>query len=485
MEIAVNKYDDSQYPLSLFVAYTFGGKDSPFALDPGYEYRVRVRGLNREGAGPWSNPSYSVSTVPGKPYQPDPPCVAKASLTSIKFEWAAPFDCGSAVTGYRIYIKHLRKTIDLPRTVLTYKIYGCKPGKAYFMKVLAKNSCGFSPFSEFNSHSDCRTLTSAPEHPCQLVPVSGTYCAVRLCATVPYHNGSRIVGFMLQKRTIEAFSRSDWGAARFIALPSSEVKVVTPAAEPFNDEAEEVPLETPETIAEALALYNPFKNKFSNLGGKVTGELALWDEKAEEKDELFEKPEGEVIEFDADGLEAGTIYEFRVAFQNAVGLSEWSIPSRRAKTNRDAAPAEGRPPVFQLISATYVDLLVDVPNQGGAPIDEFIIESRDVARNVIKATVHPYDGENSKYRIIGLTAGSMVQFRARAINRIGEGPSSHWTGEMRLPDDEPVLAPVTTVEKSQAKQHAAVKAASGGANGAPESSERIPQINMPPSSKFK
>jgi hypothetical protein len=70
-------------------------------LTPGLMYRFRVAGINAEGQGVWSEPSYSQSTLPGIPEIPDPPIIDERDLTWIVFKWHPPHDNGSAIVGYR------------------------------------------------------------------------------------------------------------------------------------------------------------------------------------------------------------------------------------------------------------------------------------------------------------------------------------------------------------------------------------------------
>jgi hypothetical protein len=94
----------------LFVAFEVTG------LRAGFQYRFRVRGVNKAGPGPWSLASYSINTLPTLPEIPTAPHVEEKTLTSIKFAWYAPDGNGTAIVGYRINIQHTGKEINLPRS---------------------------------------------------------------------------------------------------------------------------------------------------------------------------------------------------------------------------------------------------------------------------------------------------------------------------------------------------------------------------------
>ena len=61
-------------------------------------------------------------------------------------------------------------------------------------------------------------------------------------------------------------------------------------------------------------------------------------------DDKTDKPTGSRILMKFINLLPDTIFEFRVAYRNQRGLSEYSLPSRRAKTNRARLPGLSAPP---------------------------------------------------------------------------------------------------------------------------------------------
>lgn len=181
-------------------------------LRPGFMYKFCVRAMNSVGLGEPSLDSYSVSTLPGLPGKPKPPVSIHASLTTITFHWDAPDDCGSAINGYRIWIGHLNRHVDVHRSCNTYKLDKLLPGRQYYMKVMAKNAVGFGEYSELNSDSDSKTTVAVPESPAgPMKPIAGTWNSITLeIPAIPYHNGSPIHTICVQKRVIETFSKGEW-----------------------------------------------------------------------------------------------------------------------------------------------------------------------------------------------------------------------------------------------------------------------------------
>ena len=85
-------------------------------LEPGTEYRVRVRAVSRvvndEGdlvehlIGAWSDPSSFVETLPGAPGAPDAPTVSQVGSGSVTVSWSAPSFAGAtAIHDYDLEIR--------------------------------------------------------------------------------------------------------------------------------------------------------------------------------------------------------------------------------------------------------------------------------------------------------------------------------------------------------------------------------------------
>ena len=68
-------------------------------LTLGTVYVFRVQATNGAGPGTWSDASTAAqpNAVPDKP---NPPTVTVLSATSLRVSWDAPFNTGSAITGY-------------------------------------------------------------------------------------------------------------------------------------------------------------------------------------------------------------------------------------------------------------------------------------------------------------------------------------------------------------------------------------------------
>jgi hypothetical protein len=77
-------------------------------------------------------------------------------------------------------------------------------------------------------------------------------------------------------------------------------------------------------------------------------------------------------------------------------------------------------------------------DNGGSPIERYIIEKQDVARGgwMSAGDVH---GDSTSFRVTKLTPGKEYLFRVRAVNKEGESDALETTGATlaRNPYDEP------------------------------------------------
>ena len=463
MEEIVRKSEEDD--THLFVCKTITG------LEPGFEYRIAIRGTNEEeGAGEWSEGSYSFNTHPTLPCIPVSPFIEERTLTSIKFAWHAPDGRGTAITGYTVQIQHTGKEFNLPRSQQHYELDHLLPGKSYFIRVLSKNSVGQSEYSNWNTVEQSHTLTDKAEMPSRPHAKSGNWNTITLESKLPYNNGSPISGVKVVKRWVESFSKGEWEVPLSFSLKPLDpsIKIV----ELVDDDAfvKKLMLEEIEESSARKSGYNPNKKKKEKLS------IAQRLEK--------EKPEGSKLEIAVSDLKSDTVYEFRVMYENYNGLSPPSEPSHRAKTNKAVPPSA--PTVFIVtevlelektwalaIEAGEVEEGFDFKPQGvilfkasferhgGGRMTEFVMQVRNCTLD-IRETEMGLDPSlsksnayvrfplpektnknrgysNAKLKVKDLIPANTYQFRLRADNEglgagISEGIYSEWTDEIPIPE---------------------------------------------------
>ena len=153
------------------------------------------------------------------------------------------------------------------------------------------------------------------------------------------------------------------------------------------------------------------------------------------------------------------MYEVRACFSNSAGKGEFSHPSHRAKTTKASLPEMCESPLIQSVGMNYVILQLEIPEEGGAPIRHFHIESMDLDTNATQnftLTRNEYDIQVAKenkskgvkvpeerlsYRVEGLKVGGSYVFRVRGESDVGSGPFSVWSLEVNLLSEETDVLP--------------------------------------------
>ena len=112
-------------------------------LSPGTVYKVRVRAVNANGDGEWSDQG-SATTLAGLPGPPGSLVVSKREANALTVTWtAAAGAAGFPVTSYEVSLDEGTWT-DVG-DVLTYRVTGLNVGTQYSLQVRAVNANGSGP----------------------------------------------------------------------------------------------------------------------------------------------------------------------------------------------------------------------------------------------------------------------------------------------------------------------------------------------------
>lgn len=149
------------------------GSTTIAGLDQGTRYYFWARTHNSEGWGPWSGRASAVTLrVPTAPSQP---LLSSVTATSVDISWSLNSDGGSSITQQQIGYSTSSSTVQNTVSASSPQVVsGLTPGTIYYFWVRARNSVGWSAWSQFNS---VRTVAGAR------INVSGVW---RLA--VPYVN---------------------------------------------------------------------------------------------------------------------------------------------------------------------------------------------------------------------------------------------------------------------------------------------------------
>ncbi len=202
-------------------------------LEPGTEYRVRVRAVNRlDGppvehlVGQWSQPSSFVETLPGAPNAPAAPTVSQIGSGSVTVTWSAPdpYTGATPIHDYDVKVfdgsawHDSRPFADGTATSLTligYWVSGVEidlaPSTDYQVWVRANNQIldgdGNPTGTRLGASSPATAFRTAPGAPTGLIaiPLDG---AVRLLWTAPSTDPAEVSRYTVEHAANSAFTGS-------------------------------------------------------------------------------------------------------------------------------------------------------------------------------------------------------------------------------------------------------------------------------------
>ncbi|XP_013148822.1 PREDICTED: twitchin isoform X2 [Papilio polytes] len=421
-------------------------------LIPGHEYKFRVKAVNKEGE---SEPLETFGAIVAKdpftvPDAPTAPVPDDWSANHVDLKWEAPVsDGGSPIIGYIIekkdkYSPLWEKALETHTPTPSATINGLIEGNEYQFRVVAVNKAGQSKPSEASKTFVAKPRFLAPKidrrHLRDVTLSAGA--ALRLEAAVTgepapavewrYQNmplrPSKAVTIdspeYFTKLVIRPVRRDDSGEYTVTAVNSSGKDTVTinvvVTDKPTKPEG---PLQISDVHKEGATLK--WKRPKDDGGApieyyqvdKLDTETGCWVPCARS-----EEPKCEVT-----GLTPGKEYKFRVSAVNSEGESEplVSETSIVAKNPFDEPGAPGTPSVTDW-DKDHVDLKWTPPKEdGGAPIEGYIVEKKDKFGNWEKALEVP--AGKTTATVPDLVEGQTYEFRVRAVNKAGPGEPSDST----------------------------------------------------------
>ena len=141
-------------------------------LVDGYNYMFSVRALNSIGYSAYSEPAtFLAASVPSKP---SAPVIVQATSSSISITWTQPYNGGSPITNYYVYVaqgptvtnSQFTMIADTAETML-YTMTSLIPAQTYWFKIAAKNLVGTGQKSD----SVNRIAATIPAPPINLAMV--------------------------------------------------------------------------------------------------------------------------------------------------------------------------------------------------------------------------------------------------------------------------------------------------------------------------
>ena len=316
-------------------------------LTNGTTYLVRVRAVNEEGNGIWSEPSSATTTATA------PGSVRNLAVTlrhqTLRLDWDAPSDDGgSTITGYDVAYKLSTSSTwtDFTHsgTGTQADITGLTNSSSYNVRVRAANSIGAGAWSSFATPVSPTTTKPDPlERP--LVTRGNASLSVSWQAP-SYIGAGDIHSYKLRyKKTSDAtWSQQSLGSSTSTTLTNLvndtsydlQVAARNTAVTTFSDWSATT-MATPSTVAATppttpeLVTLTPFNGKMkaswyleADGGASITNYVLEYRQGSTGDFTEASKPKGNVTSAVVDGLTNNTSYQFRVRASNSIGHSLWS-----------------------------------------------------------------------------------------------------------------------------------------------------------------
>ncbi|KAF6733011.1 Titin, partial [Oryzias melastigma] len=410
----------------------------------------------------------NILDTPGAPYKLEGSDIAKDSLT---LTWYEPDeDGGSPITGYWVeryeadHDKWIRCN-KLPIKDTNYRVKGLPTRKKYKFRVLAENLAGTGKPSKETDPILIKDPIDPPWAPGKptVKDVAKTSCF--LMWTKPEHDGgAKIDSYVIEMlksgttdwiRVAENISGLEYFLKGLMEKQeySFRVRAVNIAGESEPSEPSEPvlckerlnPPSAPRWLEVISISRNSAELKWTaperDGGSRITNYVV---EKRDVRRKGWQAVDTTVkeLKYTVTPLNEGSLYVFRVAAENAVGVGPF-CELEDSVLAKDTFTTPGPPYALTVNAVTkkYVDLQWEEPkNDGGRPILRYSIEKKEkLGTRWVKCG--KTSGPDCKYRVTDVIEGTEVQFQVRAENEAGVGHPSEPTEILTIEDPTGVPSP--------------------------------------------
>ena len=419
-------------------------------LSEGTTRHYRVRAINPEGRGPWSNEAQA-TTEGGLPGAPTRLTATANGRTRIDLSWTAPTNTAGGITGYRIEVSDdegdswddLVANTSSTRTSYSHRNLNAGTRRDYRVSAISSGGEG-DPSNEAHATTD----VGRPSAPLALSATADGRTRIRLAWSPPSDNGgASITGYRIEVsvtgtsgwlpltsntgRTTRTYTHTGLnpGSRRHyrVAAINSEgtgdfsrtASAVTAAAEPGAPTSltatkigqRQINLAWRPPLLDGGSRITGYKIEYSTTGGPPWNTLRA-------------NTNSVLTTFSDRGLDPATTRHYRVSAVNSVGTG---LPSNIARATTDAA-APGAPTGLTAtkMGQSQIDLSWTAPaNDGGARITGYKIEYSTTGRGSWRSLRSNTGSTATSYSDRGLQPATTRHYRVRAINTAGESTPSN------------------------------------------------------------
>ncbi|TMS38626.1 hypothetical protein L596_005310 [Steinernema carpocapsae] len=416
-------------------------------LKKGQTYQFRVKAVNKEGqSDPLTTESATTAKNPyDEPGKPETPEITDWDVDRVNLAWEPPAsDGGAPITDYIIEKKgkHSRDWVECGKVKgdqAEAEIKGLKEGEEYQFRVKAVNKAGPGEASDpsrkvvakarnLKPHIDresMKTVTIKVGQNCEFdVPVRGEPAP----KTVWTFSDKEVEDPKIKIQHEDYKTHFSLRGAQRCHAGLYTLTATNPSGKDSHG-VEVIVLGRPTEPIGPLEVSDIYEDKVT-LDWKVPeddGGCPIDHYEIEKMDLATGRwvPCGraDTTHSVVPNLQPGHQYQFRVRAVNKEGESDplTTAAAILAKNPYETPDKVDKPNVVDW-DKDHVDLEWNIPNDGGAPIEEFLIEKKDKNGRWTEAAVVP--AGTTKATIGDLTEGEEYQFRISAKNKAGVGEAS-------------------------------------------------------------
>jgi len=423
-------------------------------LKPNTLYVFQVAAINALGVGAYSDISIPYLTDSGPPDAVlTPPTLDSVGANFIKLRWSpSSRNNGSPITGYRVLAATAGGAfLQIPAntTNSTATISGLTPNTIYQFQVQAMNLVGAS--SPSPTSDPIRTYSAPSRIDPAPISISATSHSAVLSWFVPPSNGAPITGYEIQLQREASVSETKWLSTDDFEIRDDDSKINAVVSGLAANAVYRFKVAAKNAIGVAAAVTTVSVRTLPGIpaapdaptvrdlqstslilvwtspedsGSPITG-YQIQSRKDNETHWTTTMKDTQIdgVVYSVMGLTPHSVYEFRVAAINAVGVGQYSDPSAAIKTS-SWTPGKVLKVEAKNVQSTSLLLVWSAPRDNGDALVGYRIVMQPGGSGSYIDVIANTSSTDLSHLVTGLKANTAYKFQVAGINSIGEGDLS-------------------------------------------------------------